>query len=1292
MESAVVHPSPNSQTRRSSHASTLSQSLRSRQSSPIQKLGSSRHSSDASPNIRTSSLASSPIKGTTQLSKGPNTDGSLSRAPNSKYRNSSPDLPVSASAKSDGVSWGKGNVENGRNDLLGGDALQSDNETSESSEMHNHGPQILASSSAAALNPDFIAPWQLPTSNAATVKHHGELSNLCSIPSSPVSDLEMTIPIPLQSQLATNGFPSTALQPIEPFTQVNRTPYVNGQKVERSLFRSKRLPPTSECGSLNNGTRFLGEDDHVSQSAPSTKETSSADPPNGPAEVLSVTDDCSALANSIIDVLGTAVQPDACEGIYGTQESSKLLERATHPIDKENSRLSSVSQENNSHPRADIETNGPTHDEQGQKRKASDPEILSPNVVRRRKKLKAPAAFDCNNNVGDRPDPAEGAKRVRQDFLAAIKTGVADTPKEVSVTSPTLNYNEASNHAGISDIDNLNCHAGLSRMTDSGRQARVDQQTESSGPDEYQSMQSTDLDLEAPFPQELPQSRSQDALNSHDTTSVKLTPPQNDLPLNTVSDEAESGTQNDDAISVMTQGLTKDITDPNGAGMTENQTSLPLGDSMDDARVESPYPTSQAAQVEATRMFQSLSPYDIVSNTPSQQECELVGFSKSGHEYPTHVISDSVDRPIQCNLLAELPKVESLSSALLGSSTSADIAPRQLSPHLHTKAPSPEIPISILDVESAKVPIPAAQVQSGYTPLPQNIYKKFKAAYPPYPGDQKHFVAVCKKINNLLHRDQMEHQALWDDFIIRHKIEYAEYVRQCTENAEDPMPYEDFYRTEIEQPMYQERVVNRRNLWEALSLADSKVVGVADERKRKKLYTEFKPPRPPSELAEIGPKARKFSSPRITIDLTGDEEPINTRDPKETMSPLPTANHTNQASSRRSGRSLPWAEHGGVVNHSLAAPQGSQHSSLGLPLKIQGVSRGLVANPTKTRDFSNSSPRGASSIPGSDSTSSTKPLTATGDRSNATKNRQREEAESIAWEARIRAAWGCSAANVLGRGYQDSIGNKQKKLLASIAAKVNLEEARDLIMSQISIHHNHRPIGGMPRVTYADLQAVKDRVRARPNFPTTRNGHTRSGQCQPKNDEEKIQLAWGISADNLLEPEYYGPDTKSPKFVKSLAEISDLTIDVLQARKLIKGHMRMNKNRSTSRTMTIADLEAVKAYLLSKPTKDAGPLPQSMRNGNSLTPPLQASIPPNPANARNESRNGEPTGWWNDENTPFKTFATAYRSIRPGNGNSYATHQATAAAGADDLHKRRKDAEMNNAGRTKRIDPLKWKL
>ncbi|KAI9879517.1 MAG: hypothetical protein M1830_008310 [Pleopsidium flavum] len=115
-------------------------------------------------------------------------------------------------------------------------------------------------------------------------------------------------------------------------------------------------------------------------------------------------------------------------------------------------------------------------------------------------------------------------------------------------------------------------------------------------------------------------------------------------------------------------------------------------------------------------------------------------------------------------------------------------------------------------------PLSSAASRSN-TPTPANgtIYDHFRSTYPDYTGELKHFLAMCHRIDALHQADRMEHRSLWDDFIIRHRIEYRKYLFDCTDKGEDPIPYEKFYRDEIDEPLYIKRILTPASLKDAIS-------------------------------------------------------------------------------------------------------------------------------------------------------------------------------------------------------------------------------------------------------------------------------------------------------------------------------------------------------------------------------------------------------------------------------------------------------------------------------------------
>lgn len=111
------------------------------------------------------------------------------------------------------------------------------------------------------------------------------------------------------------------------------------------------------------------------------------------------------------------------------------------------------------------------------------------------------------------------------------------------------------------------------------------------------------------------------------------------------------------------------------------------------------------------------------------------------------------------------------------------------------------------------------------------IFDRFKLSYSEYSGNTQHFTAICSKLQKRIDAGRGLHQALWDDFILRHKIEYANYLQDCANKAEDPMPYDRFYDDEIDGARFINQVVTRKTLQEALALPPSNEEKVMDKGK-----------------------------------------------------------------------------------------------------------------------------------------------------------------------------------------------------------------------------------------------------------------------------------------------------------------------------------------------------------------------------------------------------------------------------------------------------------------------------
>ena len=107
---------------------------------------------------------------------------------------------------------------------------------------------------------------------------------------------------------------------------------------------------------------------------------------------------------------------------------------------------------------------------------------------------------------------------------------------------------------------------------------------------------------------------------------------------------------------------------------------------------------------------------------------------------------------------------------------------------------------------------------SGSEPPEQavDVFDRFSRTYPEYSGDRKHFFNLCRKLTALNSQGKAQHRSHWDDYIIRHKTEYGPYLLEMATEGEDPMPYEDYYREVIDEPLTRQRILGPATLEIAL--------------------------------------------------------------------------------------------------------------------------------------------------------------------------------------------------------------------------------------------------------------------------------------------------------------------------------------------------------------------------------------------------------------------------------------------------------------------------------------------
>ena len=685
------------------------------------------------------------------------------------------------------------------------------------------------------------------------------------------------------------------------------------------------------------------------------------------------------------------------------------------------------------------------------------------------------------------------------------------------------------------------------------------------------------------------------------------------------------------------------VAEPTIAALESKHQQIPTGENPDTQMPDRTASESIAQQHTIITDANMLIPEDIAAEpTLHQQLITLKALT------PVPNVQISQVTSLKPTIQRDEPMNEAISIASAVPTSVADLGTEK-QPYASRTVSNSAIPLSkpiILesDVKPVKtqphvMQLPTETTKQKPLPVPQSIFDKFKSTYPVYPGDIKHFAAICKKISQLVQANRMEHQSLWDDFIIRHKIDYSQYLQQCAENAEDAVTYEIFYQTEIEGPQYQKRVINRRNLDAALALVAQQSTSKQDHADSirdditcvepvdhkvasnsspvEKVHHEHAPASNDKPLESLGPKStpKPAVSPTVTwkpfesqvlIDLTIDDPPDDAIKKKKESEITPQRNFSHP------------------VNNFSVGPQRSQHR----------------------RDSSGSShqvPSTPSSILGSHVSLTPRPvqspLTPT---TVSTRKATKRSHRLLPWQGSGHSVPRSSAKVTINDVSSGSPGSR--------LGEIHPEASNSVGNADLQISTQSPPSG--PKQS---------------RFLNT---------CH-----RVIQSNWGIKACDLLGPEYSNGQVWSENMVEVLAEIASRT-KVGEARKRIKdvietrigdGAQRSAGHVSQGRRILQSDLELVRDVV-------------STSSMNTTSP----CSPPHTNAAAEKPNEGTPVEWWDDENTPYKRFALAYASLRPGNGNSFAK--------AD--HKEARDARSVQATATaashgaqrRKIDITKWNL
>ena len=1152
-----------------------------------------------------------------------------------------------------------------------------------------------------------------PVDETLTAKEN--LSPLLPASPTPESDIEMTVPLALVEKIDSvassspmKRFPSTASQPQDPFTQVKRTPYVNGRvQIEEPQERENPSSPMKATLDPLMNRAIYDDVDFVSASIVSGPETSPAETfGDSGSKSQSVTE--SSLKK--IDETIADDHPELREAEAGKADDPSTAEAETR---SQNSGLESLSE-----PSALIQTipeimPAPENDRKASqlqpttpdntrkvayemKREAEDSGLVSPNNAKRQKRFKIPSVFTFSERPGLARDPSEGARQHRQDFLASRRSSENSTPT-MSPTVPfavfpaTTPQRRKDPLEGARQIrqeflasrkisENSTTIASpqmiLTSLTETAQADGRSVEVEDTVEEVVVQNRSADTEIEHEKMTELEASSPNSPKQEKESDAVPL--PNATVPIETDGDDARSGAQDTtlpdheaDPLVLATQLIGSKVHNPEqniavGESFHVSNTEVQRSQSVE-LNVSSQLPDTQQVESDFTKVNDVdgiLDPGEASTNTvendgpvdtgPVESRKDISTRSdeeaEQGSDMPTLQITRTVTPG---SLMPDKDFTEPMSEQrLLGkdadtpmSNIQIDQDSRHLEPVVHmdksinqsihsplpvpafitesdigerlqasTAATEPDLvqSVSTSDPETKLVGVyqngtqlPTEPLQLSPNPIPQNIFDKFREAYPTYPGDLKHFVAICRKIDQLLKADRIMHQSLWDDFIVRHKTDYSLYLGRCAEEAEDAIPFEKFYETEIEGPQYQKRIIHRRNLDEVLALVAQKLdVRPMEHESTYALDTCSRNAHPERELANEA----------------------------EALQPNGTCFVPKTADSDRDARKSsvsPVTIHLSVERESI---RGDLEGKSALKKKFTTEA---VQTPSKERVIIDLT---------EDDLSEDRPKRTKGGETSFQSSRPRLSPEYR----------------------RDSSGS--------------LHQSRHSPSTTRSSYMLPLPQSDVLRATVPTKSTTKTNRRSLPWKESDCNILQTSSSVANVNEHQRvIQANWGLRAQELLEQECYGCEAFSEDMIELLAKIAS-KVDIREARSRIKeaietrirGNTQWGAGHSSQdRKVLKSDLEVVSDIVGTSSMSTTSPF--SLLHTNTAV------------EKREEER--RPCDWWDDANSPFKSFVRAYTSIRHGKGNSYAKANQAEPRDAG------KVSEAAKSGiQLKNIDFMGWNL
>ncbi|KAF1841815.1 uncharacterized protein K460DRAFT_345032 [Cucurbitaria berberidis CBS 394.84] len=170
---------------------------------------------------------------------------------------------------------------------------------------------------------------------------------------------------------------------------------------------------------------------------------------------------------------------------------------------------------------------------------------------------------------------------------------------------------------------------------------------------------------------------------------------------------------------------------------------------------------------------------------------------------------------------------------------------------------------------------------------PRTVFEAFKAAYPEYTGGAKPFEKLCRSMYELDLQDKMVPKWQWDDFIMRNRTDYKDYLAECADQSEDPEPYHRFYKDAIRDTLFKAGIIeSRETLLKALE-----ELGVQAPAPRSSKQSAKSPPKDKRSRASLPGTFNLHKKPiQDRINGTARNRPRHS---------LPTGSHTNRQSPSR---------------------------------------------------------------------------------------------------------------------------------------------------------------------------------------------------------------------------------------------------------------------------------------------------------------------------------------------------------------------------------------------------------